>query len=100
VRLMHSLTGFRWRVLLVTYAKSAVLGIATAAPLLIAYRFWLPPAELGFLRAIPLLVGGLGLWLSLLFAIRHPAREEISGMFIHVFNLPAIVRLRGATKPG
>lgn len=93
-RLMHGLTGFRWRIILGIYGKSIILAVTTALPLLLAYRFWLPPEQIGFIHATPFVALGLALWFSGLFVLKHPARTEIMGMITHIAGLLPRGRLR------
>lgn len=76
-RFMHAIIGFRWKLVSVIYLKSLLLCGLTIAPIALAYQYWLPSHEIGFIKMIPLIfLGGL-LWLGGLFALRHPARSEI-----------------------
>jgi O-antigen/teichoic acid export membrane protein len=83
-RFLHGLVGFRWRRLLDTYARSAVVAAATAAPSLVLYRFWRTPETLGWDGLIAAAAAGLVAWLLALLATRHPALDDLVGMVRHV----------------
>ena len=75
-RFMRGLIGFRFRDLLVIYAKSGCATVATVAPLLIAFRI-LPPGSIGFgLLAGCAAVGCVG-WLVAMKLARHPNLAEL-----------------------
>jgi O-antigen/teichoic acid export membrane protein len=77
--LIRSLAGFRWRALLPIYLQSAAVSVATALPLLIVYRWFVPPAEVGFTTLAASALAGSLCWLGALFLVRHPARHEVIG---------------------
>lgn len=94
-RFMQGLIGFRWSVMLGIYLKSAILALLTIAPIALAYQYWVPSHEIGFLRIIPLvLIGGL-LWLGGLFALRHPARNEVTIILASLETMPVLSRFLG-----
>jgi O-antigen/teichoic acid export membrane protein len=89
---LHSIIGFRWSNMIGIYAKSALLSAITATPLLLAYHYWLPNTQIGFLRSIPFLMLGCVLWLGGLFALRHPAKREILQIAASVFAMPVFAK--------
>jgi O-antigen/teichoic acid export membrane protein len=77
---MRRLVGFRWAPMLVLYARSIAVSIATAAPLIAVYALGIEPADVDLpLLAACTAAGGL-CWLASLFLVRHPARHELLGM--------------------
>jgi O-antigen/teichoic acid export membrane protein len=91
-RFMHGLTGFRWSNVISIYIKSALLSGLSAAPLLLAYWFWIPAHKISFLIIIPLVLLGGIFWLAGLFALRHPARHEIVTIYGNAAKLPVLSR--------
>lgn len=77
---IQGLVKFRWRDLFAIYAKTAVASIAAVLPLLLAYRFWIRPAELGFFELVTLSGAGVMLWYGVLIAIRHPSARDMTGL--------------------
>jgi hypothetical protein len=54
------------------------------------YALWQSPAQLGFWGlALASMLGALG-WLGAMFALRHPAVDDIMGLVAH---LPVVRRL-------
>jgi O-antigen/teichoic acid export membrane protein len=78
-RLSQTLAGFRWRSMLAVYLQSAVVSLATAAPLLLVYRGGGDPEAVGFVTLAAAAAAGFLCWLTALFLIRHPARREVIG---------------------
>ncbi len=74
---MHRLIRFRWSVMFTIYAKSLIVSVISAGPLLFTYHFWIPSHQIGFLQILPPLIVGGVLWFGSLFAVRHPARQEM-----------------------
>ncbi len=90
---MHRLVGFDARALLAIYAKSALVTLATIAPMGAIYLFVSPPAETGFgLLLLATVLGGMG-WLGSLWLLRHPAMSELLGM---LGELPPVRSLQKA----
>lgn len=79
--LMRGLIGFSWPALFEVHAKSLAATLAAAAPLLLAYAFWMSPAEVDFLTLAALAAGGSLCWLATIFATHHPVRREIVELF-------------------
>lgn len=87
---MHRLVGFDARALMAIYGKSALVTLATIAPMGAIYLFVASPAETGFgLLLLATALGGL-FWLLSLWLLRHPAMEELIGM---IGELPPMRRL-------
>lgn len=77
---MRRLVGFRWGPMLILYARSIAVSLATAAPLIAVYSLGVEPAGVDLpLLAVCTAAGGL-CWLASLFLVRHPARHELLGM--------------------
>jgi O-antigen/teichoic acid export membrane protein len=85
-RFMQNMIKFSWEALLTVYLKSAVVAFAAIIPFLISYSFWRAPLELGFSGLLLCTVTGIATWLVALFAIRHPARTEVSEIFQGAMN--------------
>lgn len=80
-----------WKDLLAVWAKSALVAVAAAVPVLAGYALWGGPASFGFLRIVASAGAGAVCWLGALAAVRHPLLDEIIGMIGH---LPLARRLR------
>ena len=78
--LMRGLVGFRWRDMIVIYAKSAAASAATVAPLLLVYLLWQSPEQVDFLALAAAAAAGCVCWLATLFIVGHPVRHEVIGM--------------------
>jgi O-antigen/teichoic acid export membrane protein len=77
---LYRLVQFDVAKLLTIYARSAVATLAAICPLLLCDRFWMPLGDMG-LAQLALLSGlGVGFWLLSLFAVRHEATDEITGL--------------------
>ncbi len=79
-KFMHALVQFKVKPLLVIYLKSGLATAAAILPFLICYRYWLAADQIGMLALAGVTLTGIVLWLGTLFAVRHPASEEILGM--------------------
>ena len=89
-RFVQGLVQFDVRAMLMIFAKSAGVTLATLAPLAAFYALWQSPAQLGFWGlALASALGALG-WLGAMFALRHPAVDDIMGLVAH---LPVARRL-------
>jgi O-antigen/teichoic acid export membrane protein len=85
---MYQLIGFSRRALLQAYGHSLLPAIAAVAPLLIAYRYWVPANDMSFPQLFILVSAGILSWLCVLYIVRHPLRselEKIIGDFHHRF---------------
>jgi O-antigen/teichoic acid export membrane protein len=80
-RFMRDMIQFSWKAMLSVYLKSALVTFAAIIPFLISYSFWRAPLDLGFSGLLLCTVSGIAAWLGALFAIRHPARTEVSEIF-------------------
>jgi O-antigen/teichoic acid export membrane protein len=78
IRFMHGLTRFSWGAMLSVYLKSAAVSVAAVTPFLLSYSFWRGPLDLGFSGLVLCTITGIAAWLLALYAIRHPARVEVS----------------------
>jgi O-antigen/teichoic acid export membrane protein len=90
-RFMHEVVGFDVRALLTIHLRSAVATLAALAPMALAYRFWLGPAEMGLGALALVSAAGVAAWLVTLWLVRHPLREEIRDIVGKV--VPAAARL-------
>jgi O-antigen/teichoic acid export membrane protein len=79
-RFIKQLVGFEWSALFWVYAKSMVATIAAIIPLLIGYWLWTTPLEMSFLMLLALSLTGVFCWLATLFAVKHPAADEIESI--------------------
>lgn len=91
---LHKLVGFRWRIMVTVYIKSALLSAATITPLLLTYAFIASAPQIGFLGIIPAIVAGGIIWLGALFALRHPARGEVSDIIRAAIASPLFSKYR------
>jgi len=73
-RMVH----FRWRDLLLMYAKTAFAALVAVAPLLASYAFWVPPSEMSFVLLAALSITGAILWYPALRLVRHPSAMDLS----------------------
>ncbi|MET4897405.1 oligosaccharide flippase family protein [Sphingomonadaceae bacterium jetA1] len=80
VGLIRRLTGFAWRAMLGIYAKGMIATLATVAPLLAVYRWVAPPEAVGLVLLGEAGLAGVGLWLVVIYALRHPIRLEINAI--------------------
>lgn len=81
---LKGLVGFRWRVVLQVYAASLGVVLVTILPALYAVTVWRTPATLDFIP-FALTAGASGLfWLCAIFVLRHPARQDLTGMALHL----------------
>ena len=83
-RFLHRLVGFDASALIVTYAKSGAAAVAALAPLALTYAFWLGPAHITLPVLIPAVGIGIGLWVVVLVAMRHPALDDLIGIVEHM----------------
>lgn len=77
---LQSLVRFAWRDMFAIYAKTAIAAFAATIPLLLAYRFWLAPEEMGLAVMMALSLLGVCLWYVALVALRHPSAEDLAGL--------------------
>lgn len=88
---MQRLVGFSWNTVLRTYLMSALAAGLTAAPAIWAVTAWRTPATLGFTGLVAVGIGSGAAWLFAIFLLRHPAREDLTGIALHALN-PLLVR--------
>ena len=79
-RFIKQLVGFDWSDIFSIYAKSAVATVAAIIPLWLGYWLWLIPLEMSFLPLLLLSLAGVATWLATLFAVKHPAADEIESI--------------------
>lgn len=79
-RFIKQLVGFDWSDIFWIYAKSAVATVAAIIPLWLGYWLWLIPLEMSFLPLLLLSLAGVATWLATLFAVKHPAADEIESI--------------------
>lgn len=94
---LQRLVGFRWRTLLKVYGASAATAVFTIAPAVWASHVWRTPSTMGF--GSLLITAGLSAvaWLGAIALFRHPARDDLAGMALHVLgHLLLRLRLRSA----
>lgn len=89
-RFLHQLIGFSWSGMLSVYARSALVTLATVAPLLAAYHWWRTPATLGFSGLLLCAAAGGLCWIAALFIVRHPGRAEIVAMLASLMQRPVL----------
>ncbi len=99
MRFISGVVQFRVRDWFAIMGKSALVSLATVAPILAAYAFWVAPAEMNFGQLLVCTVAGGIMWCLALFAVRHPALDDLlaTGLPILRRALPratAALRLR------
>lgn len=92
-RFIKQLVGFEWSALLIIYAKSMIATIAAVTPLLLGYWLWVSPINTSFLQLMVLALAGIACWLGTLFAVKHPAADEIESIIRGLWG-SASARLR------
>ena len=90
-RFMHEVVRFDVGTLLSIHLRSAVATLAALAPMALAYRFWLPPSQMGLGPLAVVSAAGVAAWLVTLWLVRHPLRVEIRDVALRV--APAAGRL-------
>jgi len=91
---LQRLVGFRWGAVLSIYLRSALASAITVVPALYAVLIWRTPATLGF-EGLVFASAASGLcWLGAIVVLRHPARDDLAGMAMHVVG-----PLRNRLKP-
>lgn len=75
---IQRLVRFTWAELFAIYARSAIAAAAAAIPLLLAFRFWVAPSEMGLAVLLALSAAGVALWYAALVAVRHPSVGDIT----------------------
>lgn len=90
---LKGLIGFRWRAVVRVYSASLGVALVTIAPACYATQFWRTPATLDFMPFL-LTAAGSGLaWVCAIFLLRHPARDDLMGMALHLLA-PIRTRLK------
>ena len=77
LRFMHAIVGFSMRAWLLNHAKSGGATLAALAPLAITYWLWAGPRDIGFGALLMAAVAGALCWFGALFALRHPALDDL-----------------------
>lgn len=80
IRFQHSLIHFNWGSLISIYLRSGLTAFAAVSPMLLAFRFWQPAIETNFGQLLLLTAAGVVTWLFAMFALRHPARDDIAAL--------------------
>lgn len=95
-RILRQLAGFRWRDLMLIYLQSGLATVAAVTPLLLVYRFAIPPADMRLLPLIACAAAGGIAWLAAIHIVRHPVRVELHAI-VHplIARTGLIRRLRG-----
>jgi O-antigen/teichoic acid export membrane protein len=78
--LLAQLTGFSWTAMIRTWLLSLACALAACAPMLIAYRYWVPPQTMTFWPLLLLVGLGIIAWLAALTLFRHPLAQEVRGV--------------------
>ncbi|KHK90515.1 oligosaccharide flippase family protein [Novosphingobium malaysiense] len=81
---LQRLVGFHWQAMLRIYATSLGVAAVTIVPALYAVFVWRSPATLGFMDFTLTATACALSWLAAVFVLRHPAREDLVGMALHV----------------
>lgn len=77
MRFISGVVNFRLRDWFAIMGKSALVSLATVSPIIAAYAFWVRPAEMNFGQLFACTIAGGILWCGTLFAVRHPALDDI-----------------------
>ena len=91
---IQRLVRFRWRDLFMVYAKTAIASLAAVVPLLSAYTWWMPAADMSFGVLVMLSGVGVGAWYLALCAVNHPSAADLTGMARQQFG-----KLRDLYRP-
>lgn len=83
---MQRLVGFAWSKVLRIYAASLGVALVTIVPALYAVFVWRSPSTLGFIDFGLTAAASALAWLAAIFALRHPAREDLVGMALHILG--------------
>ena len=94
-RFLQRLVGFDVPGLLRIYLKSGVAAAGALAPLALTYIFWVGPAEIKMPLLLTCVSLGVAMWFALLWALRHPAFEDIIALAGHFVG--PLRRMIGAT---
>ncbi|MET1754474.1 oligosaccharide flippase family protein [Novosphingobium sp. RD2P27] len=93
---MKRIVGFHWPTMIRIYLRSAGLAGITALPALFAISVWKTPATLGFGGLVVASASSGIAWLLAVFALRHPARDDLVSMASHALE-PLLHRFRPRT---
>lgn len=85
---IQRLVRFGWGELFAIYARTAIAAAAAALPLLLAYRFWVAPSEMGLGLLMILSAAGVALWYGTLVAVRHPSVDDITRLVSERLHRP------------
>ncbi len=81
---LQRIVGFAWRAMGAIYLRSALLALLTITPALWAIHSWRSEDTLGFSGlAVAGTLSGM-VWLLGIIVLRHPAREDLIGMALHI----------------
>lgn len=83
---MQRLVGFSWSKVLRIYTASLGVALVTIMPALYAVFVWRSPGTLGFVDFTLTAAASALAWLAAIFALRHPAREDLVGMALHILG--------------
>jgi O-antigen/teichoic acid export membrane protein len=77
---MRDVVGFSPRALMAIYARSALVALATLAPLMATYIWIASPQSISLIQLAAASLAGGVMWVIALQAVRHPARDEFFGL--------------------
>ncbi|PKB14544.1 O-antigen/teichoic acid export membrane protein [Novosphingobium kunmingense] len=89
---VHRLIGFSLSTLFAIYMRSLLCAAAAIAPLMLAYRFYLPPETMGLFALLGLCGCGVVTWLGAAELTGHPIREEVRRAIGSLARPPESVR--------
>ncbi|QZH76661.1 MAG: oligosaccharide flippase family protein [Erythrobacter sp.] len=98
MRFISGVVQFRVRDWFAIMGKSALVSLATVSPILAAYAFWVGPAEMNFGQMLACAVAGGILWGIALFAVRHPALDDLLATGVPILRR-ALPRTHAALRP-
>ncbi|MEZ5743942.1 MAG: oligosaccharide flippase family protein [Sphingomonadaceae bacterium] len=67
-------------------AKSSLVTLATIAPIILAYAFWVGPEAMNFGQMLVVSIAGGLMWFVSLFAVRHPALQDMIATGLPILN--------------
>ena len=83
-RFLYRLVDYDFAALLAIYAKSAAATLAALVPLALAYLCWAGPDQIALPMVFACVGAGVVLWAASLFALRHPALNDLLGLASHL----------------
>ena len=96
MRFISGVVNFRIRDWFAIVGKSLVVTLATVTPILLAYVFWVSPEAMNFGQMLLVSIAGGLMWVLAIFAIRHPALDDMLATGLPILNRILPFRIDGA----